>query len=97
MIDPQTRQGTARIQCVFIRAEPRRLWHGADPQRHRLAPRLPEIRGADRQQGPFVYIVDPNGKVVRRDVKTGDVTDAGMVILSGLQAANKSSCRPAPS
>ena len=36
-------------------------------------------------QGIYVYLIDKDDKVERRAVKIGDVSDAGIAVLSGLQ------------
>jgi multidrug efflux pump subunit AcrA (membrane-fusion protein) len=40
-------------------------------------------------KGSFVYSVGKDGKVIRHDVKVGDISDAGVVILSGLRGDEK--------
>jgi multidrug efflux pump subunit AcrA (membrane-fusion protein) len=49
-----------------------------------VAPRLPESAILSDEKGSFVYIVGPDNKVVRRDVKIGMVTDDGITIADGL-------------
>jgi multidrug efflux pump subunit AcrA (membrane-fusion protein) len=36
-------------------------------------------------KGSFVYVVGPDDKVVRRDVKIGQVSDSAVTIAGGLQ------------
>jgi len=36
------------------------------------------------EKGSYVYVVDRNNKVERRDVKTGTVTDQGTAVVAGL-------------
>ena len=35
-------------------------------------------------RGSFVYIIDNNNAVVRRDVRIGEVSDRGVAIIEGL-------------
>nr|WP_241233584.1 efflux RND transporter periplasmic adaptor subunit [Altericroceibacterium xinjiangense] len=85
VIDPQNRQGTARIALGY---EPELRPGGfASAEIGRgaiVAPRLPESAILSDEQGSYVYIVDANNKVVRRPVTTGLVTDQGIAIASGL-------------
>ena len=39
--------------------------------------------------GAYVYVVGKDGKVVRRAVKTGIVTDEGIAITGGLNASEQ--------
>lgn len=90
VIDPQTRQGTARVQMRYDPA----LRPGGFASAEILsgivsAPRLPESSVLHDDKGSYVYVVGPGNKVIRTGVKTGDVNDAGVVILSGLQGNEK--------
>lgn len=90
VIDPQTRQGTARIQLKYDPAlRPGGFASASIRSGMVSAPRLPESAVLNDDKGSYVYIVGPNDKVIRRDVKTGDVSDAGVVILSGLEGNEK--------
>jgi HlyD family secretion protein len=84
-IDPTDRQGTVRVAL------------GYDPAIHPggfasavinggavVAPRLPESAIMSDEKGSYVYLVNKDNKVERRDVKTGTVTDEGTAIVSGL-------------
>jgi len=86
VIDPRTRQGTARIQ---LRYDPALRPGGFASVTIRsgsvIAPRLPESAVLNDEKGYYAYAVDNDGKVVRRDLKIGDVSDAGVVVLAGLQ------------
>jgi RND family efflux transporter MFP subunit len=86
VIDPQTRQGIARIALSYDPA----LRPGGFAQARIVtgqvdAPLLPESAVQSDDRGNYVYIVGPDGKAQRREVKTGQVTDRGVAILSGLQ------------
>jgi HlyD family secretion protein len=85
VIDPQTRQGVARIACPYDKAlrpggfASAKIVSGAAD-----VPLLPESAIQSDPKGSYVYIVGPQNKVVRRAVTVGDVTDAGVTVLSGL-------------
>jgi len=85
VIDPQTRQGVARVALSYDKAlrpggfASTKIVSGAAD-----VPLLPESAIQSDPKGSFVYIVDSHNKVVRRDVTVGDVTDAGVTVLSGL-------------
>ncbi|KKC25767.1 efflux RND transporter periplasmic adaptor subunit [Sphingomonas sp. SRS2] len=90
IIDPQSRQGTARVQMRYDPAlRPGGFAAVTITSGSVSAPRLPESAVLHDEKGSYAYAVGPDSKVVRRDVKTGDVTDAGVVILSGLQGNEK--------
>ena len=85
IIDPQTRQGIARVALAYNDA----LRPGGFAEAQLVtgqvnAPLLPESAVLSDQNGNFVYIVDGNNKAQKRVVKTGQVTDKGVTIMSGL-------------
>lgn len=85
VIDPDTRQGAARIALSYDRAlrpggfAAARIVSGAMD-----APLLPESAVQSDERGNFVYIVDGNNRIVRRPVTVGEVSDAGVAIAQGL-------------
>ncbi|WP_292939814.1 efflux RND transporter periplasmic adaptor subunit [Novosphingobium sp.] len=84
-IDAQTREGIARIALGYDRAlRPGGFASAQIRSGSVTAPMLPESAILSDQQGPFVYVVDKGNKVVRRSVKTGEVTAAGIVVTDGL-------------
>ncbi|WP_046349364.1 efflux RND transporter periplasmic adaptor subunit [Sphingomonas changbaiensis] len=90
VIDPQTRQGIARIALAYSPL----LRPGGFAQAEIVtgqvnAPLLPESAVLSDQNGNFVYIVDANDKAQRRAVKTGQVSDKGIAIISGLNGDEK--------
>lgn len=90
VIDPNTRQGIARIALSYNAA----LRPGGFAQAELVtgevnAPMLPESAVQSDQNGNYVYIVDGNNKVQRRAVKTGQVTDKGVTILDGLTGSER--------
>jgi len=84
-IDPQSREGTARIALAFDPAlrpggfATARINNGTV-----VAPMLPESAILSDNQGNFVYVVGPDNKVSRRAVKTGLVTERGIAVVEGL-------------
>lgn len=85
VIDPQTRQGVARISLAYA-PELRpggfaaaRITSGAVD-----APLLPESAVLSDERGNYVYAVGPGDRVQRRPVTAGDVSEKGITILSGL-------------
>jgi multidrug efflux pump subunit AcrA (membrane-fusion protein) len=85
VIDPATRQGDARISIPYnpdLRpggfASATIVTGAVD------APMLPESAVLSDEKGNYVYIIDKNDTAVRRDVKVGEVTDAGVAIAAGL-------------
>lgn len=86
VIDPQTRQGTARIQLSYNPAlRPGGFASTVIRSGTVTAPLLPESSVLHDDKGAYVYVVGQDNKAIRRAVQTGDVTDAGVVILSGVQ------------
>lgn len=86
VIDPQTRQGTARIQMRYDPALRPGGFASAEIMSGTVsAPRLPESSVLNDDKGSYVYVIGVDNRAARRAVKTGDVTDQGVVILSGLQ------------
>jgi RND family efflux transporter MFP subunit len=85
VIDPQSRQGIARIALSYDPA----LRPGGFAQAEIVtgqtdAPVLPESAVLSDPSGNFVYVVDANDKAQRRAVKTGQVSAKGIAIVSGL-------------
>jgi HlyD family secretion protein len=76
IIDPQSRQGIARISLGYASA---RIQSGTSE-----VAVLPESALQNDSKGSFVYIVGPDNKALRRDVVIGDVSPAGLSITSGL-------------
>ena len=85
VINPETRQGVARVALSFasgIRpggfAEARIVTGSA------VAPLLPESAVLNDEQGSYVYVIDRENKAQRVAVTIGQVSSAGVSILSGL-------------
>ena len=90
IIDAQTRQGTAR--CAMSYAPDLRPGGFATIELNSgtvVAPMLPESAIMSDAKGAYVYIVGPENKVVRRNVKTGLVTESGIAVVEGLNGTEK--------
>lgn len=90
VIDPQTRQGDARIAIPYqpdLRpggfASATIVTGAVD------APLLPESAVLSDDKGNYVYIIDQNDTVVRRPVRTGQITDEGVAIVEGLNGTER--------
>ncbi|MFN3727315.1 MAG: efflux RND transporter periplasmic adaptor subunit [Allosphingosinicella sp.] len=85
VVDPQTRQGEARIAVPYNRElRPGGFAQATLETGSVTAPLLPESAVQSDAQGNFVYIIDNDNKVVRRNVRIGEVSDRGMSIVEGL-------------
>lgn len=90
MINEQTRQGIARISLPFDRGlKPGGFANVEIKAGTTTAPLLPESAVQNDQKGSFVYVVGEGNKVKRRDVKVGDVTPNGLIILEGLTGTER--------
>ena len=85
-IDAVSRQGTVRVQLTYDPAlRPGGFATAAFSSQHSEAPVLPESAVLSDDQGNYVYLIGQDNKVQRRPVKIGDVSDAGIAVLTGLQ------------
>jgi HlyD family secretion protein len=85
VIDPQSRQGTARVALPYApELRPGGFANVEIKAGTLVAPMLPESAVLSDSKGSYVYVIDRNNKVVRRDVKTGMITSNGIVVVSGL-------------
>jgi HlyD family secretion protein len=86
VVDPQTRQGEARIAIPYAgEIRPGGFGQAVIEVGTTVAPLLPESAVQSDARGNFVYIIDGNNAVVRRDVRVGEVTDRGVTVVEGLQ------------
>jgi RND family efflux transporter MFP subunit len=84
-IDPTDRQGTARIALPYDPAiHPGGFASAEINGATVVAPLLPESAIMSDEKGSYVYVVDKDNKVARRDVKAGTVTDEGTAVIGGL-------------
>lgn len=85
VIDPQTRQGEVRISVPYNpNIRPGGFADAKISAGQTTAPLLPQSAVLSDDKGNYVYIVDGQNKVVRRDVKIGTVNESGVTIASGL-------------
>ncbi|MEN2786251.1 efflux RND transporter periplasmic adaptor subunit [Sphingomonas qilianensis] len=90
VIDPQTRQGVARIALSYNAALRPGGFAAADiTSGGAQAPQLPESAVLSDDKGNYVFIVGAGNKVERRTVKVGAVSDAGVAIASGLSGSER--------
>jgi HlyD family secretion protein len=90
MIDPQSRQGIARISLGYDRAlRPGGFASARIESGTSEASVLPESAVQNDSKGSFVYIVGADNKAVRRDVVVGSVSSAGLSITSGLKGTER--------
>lgn len=90
VIDPQTRQGTARIALSYApELRPGGFATVVIRSGTVVAPLLPESAILSDNAGSFVYVVGPDNKVTRRPVKTGLVTEQGIAVVSGLSGSER--------
>jgi len=90
VIDPSSRQGMVRIALPYAKEiRPGGFATASLSSGSEMAPMLPESAVQSDEKGNYVFVVGPNNKVLRRSVKVGDVSDAGITILSGLNGQEK--------
>lgn len=90
VIDPATRQGAVRIALPYNPAiRPGGFASASLNSGRARAPLLPESAVQSDEKGNYVFIVGPNNKVIRQPVKVGDVSDAGITVLSGLTGSER--------
>ena len=81
VIDPQTRQGKARIALSYApELRPGGYANVVIVAGSIVAPMLPESAVLADNSGSYVYIVGADNKVARRPVKTGMLTGDGIAI-----------------
>ncbi|WAT17250.1 efflux RND transporter periplasmic adaptor subunit [Aurantiacibacter sp. MUD11] len=86
VIDELTRQGTARCALSYDPAlRPGGFASIEMASQAVVAPRLPESAIMSDDRGSYVYIIDDENLVVRRDVELGMISDEGIAVASGLQ------------
>ena len=90
IIDPQTRQGIARVALRYDPAlRPGGFASATIVGGAAVAPLLPDSALQSDEKGSFVYIVDKGDKVVRRNIRIGQVSDAGVTVLAGLDGTER--------
>lgn len=89
-IDPQSRQGMARIALPYApELRPGGFATATIQSGTVVAPLLPESAILSDDEGAFVYIIDAEEKAQRRAVKTGIVTENGIAVIEGLDGTER--------
>lgn len=90
VIDPATRQGTARIALAYApQLRPGGFASVEISAGSIVAPKLPESALLSDNNGSYVYLIGPGNKIVRRPVRTGIVTADGIAVTSGLNGTER--------
>jgi RND family efflux transporter MFP subunit len=90
VIDEEDRQGMARIALAYApELRPGGFASAAIRSGTVVAPLLPESAIQNDIQGAYVYIVGEDNKVVRRNIKTGIITQNGIAVTEGLTGTEK--------
>jgi RND family efflux transporter MFP subunit len=90
VIDPNTRQGVARVALKYDPAlRPGGFASAAIVGGATVAPLLPETAVQTDEKGNYIYLVDGAGKVQRRNIKVGQVSDAGVAVAEGLSGTER--------
>ena len=90
VIDPQSRQGTARVALPYAPGlRPGGFASAVIKSGTVVAPQLPESAILSDAKGSYVLIVGKNNKVVRQGVKTGTVGAQGIAIVEGLNGTER--------
>ncbi|GAA0662347.1 RND family efflux transporter MFP subunit [Sphingomonas insulae] len=90
VIDPQTRQGIARVALRYDPAlRPGGFASATIVGGAAVAPLLPDSALQSDEKGSFVYIVDKDDKVARRNIRIGQVSDAGVTVMQGLDGSER--------
>jgi multidrug efflux pump subunit AcrA (membrane-fusion protein) len=88
IIDPQTRQGDARISIPFNRELRPGGFASVDIVAGAVtAPLLPESAVQSDDKGNYVYILNSKNEAVRRDIRIGEVSDEGVTVVAGLNGS----------
>jgi RND family efflux transporter MFP subunit len=90
VIDPQSRQGVARVALKYNPAlRPGGFAEAEITSGAASVPQLPEAAVQSDRKGNYVYIVDADNKAQRREVTVGQVSDAGVSITGGLNGTER--------
>lgn len=89
-IDPQNRQGTARIALSYApQLRPGGFASAVIRSGTVVAPVLPESAIQTDEKGSYVFIVGSDNVVERRNIQTGRVTAQGIVVSGGLRGSER--------
>lgn len=90
VIDPQSRQGIARIALAYNPAlRPGGFASASIFSGSTDVPQLPNSAIQSDDKGNFVYVMGPGDKIVRRSIKVGEVSDSGVSIIAGLNGTEQ--------
>lgn len=90
VIDPQSRQGIARIALKYNPAlRPGGFAAASIVSGSSDVPVLPNAAIQSDDKGNYVYVIGPGDKVVRRSIKVGEVSDTGVAIVEGLDGTER--------
>jgi len=90
VVDQADRQGVARIALDYAPGlRPGAFATARIATGNVVAPRLPESAILSDDKGSFVYIVGKNDRVVRRPVRTGEVSATGIAVIEGLNGTEQ--------
>ncbi len=85
IVDPQTRQGIARIALAYDTAlRPGGFASAKITSGAANVPLLPESSVLSDSKGSYVMVVGKDNKIERRSIKIGNVADSGVTIVEGL-------------
>jgi len=89
-IDPQSRQGEARIAVPYDPAlRPGGFAEAKIAAGSTTAPLLPQSAVLSDDDGNYVYVVNAKNEIERRPIKIGNVNDAGVTISEGLSGQER--------
>jgi RND family efflux transporter MFP subunit len=90
VIDATTRQGIARFAVPYNQAlRPGGFANAQIDMANVSATVLPESAVQSDAKGSYVYIVNKDNKIERRDIATGAVTEKGLAVTKGLTGTEK--------
>lgn len=90
VVDPQTRQGFARILLSYDPAlRPGAFAHATITTGSQTGFVLPQSAVLSDEGSSYVFIVDANNQVVRRPVTTGPVSANGVSVTSGIREGER--------
>ncbi|HJT41035.1 MAG TPA: efflux RND transporter periplasmic adaptor subunit [Sphingobium sp.] len=90
VIDPQTRQGVARIAIAYNPAiRPGGFASVTMVSGSATLPVLPESAVQSDDKGSYVYVVNARSEAERRNVRVGQVSDQGVSVTQGLTGSER--------
>ncbi len=90
VIDPQTRQGIAKIALGYNAAlRPGGFAAAVISSGTSQVPLLPQSAVQSDAKGNYVYVINASNEVVRQPIKVGQVSDAGVAIAEGLTGTER--------